>query len=372
MNKSEIEFLRKRDYKFIKEIGQGGLGRTILLEDDIIGEKFICKKYSPISDDFKEMYFDNFLQEIKLLHKVYHSNIVRVFNYYLYPDKLTGYILMEFVNGQNIKQFAFDNPHLISNLFEQTINAFCHLEENNILHRDIIPENILVSNDGILKIIDFGFGKQINFEHNFDKSISINWRFQPPKDFENQTYDFKTEIYFVGKLFEEILIENQIEDFKYKEIISEMVKSEPLERSDDFKSIHRQVLSIESLETEFTNREKETYQYFAYSLTNMFSKIETNSSYKNELPKIINGLEIILRNSLLEDYVQNPVSIAREFVAGNYRYYKNVKFPVNKLAGFIKFLKSVSIDKQKIILNNLWRRLDTIERYTEYNDDLPF
>ena len=40
-----IEFIRQKDYKFIEEIGQGGTGRTVLLEDEIINERFVCKKY---------------------------------------------------------------------------------------------------------------------------------------------------------------------------------------------------------------------------------------------------------------------------------------------------------------------------------------
>ena len=46
-----IEFIRTKDFKFIEEIGQGGTGRTVLLEDEIINEKFICKKYSPYNPD---------------------------------------------------------------------------------------------------------------------------------------------------------------------------------------------------------------------------------------------------------------------------------------------------------------------------------
>lgn len=96
----KIEFLRKKNYIFQSEIGQGGTGRTILVKDEFIDEVFVCKKYSPYYPEDKDLYFNYFLKEIKLLHKIYHKNIVRVFNYYLYPDKKTGYILMEFVKDE--------------------------------------------------------------------------------------------------------------------------------------------------------------------------------------------------------------------------------------------------------------------------------
>src|SRR5690625_833004 len=115
-----IEFLRSKDYTFIKEIGQGGTGKTVLLKDETIDESFVCKKYSPFCEEHKDFYFKNFVDEIKILYKIYHRNIVRIFNYYLYPSQNTGYILMEFVEGKNVQVFAEENPHLISDLFEQT------------------------------------------------------------------------------------------------------------------------------------------------------------------------------------------------------------------------------------------------------------
>jgi serine/threonine-protein kinase len=44
---NEIEFLRKKNYTFIEEIGQGGTGKTVLIKDEVIDEVFVCKKYSP-------------------------------------------------------------------------------------------------------------------------------------------------------------------------------------------------------------------------------------------------------------------------------------------------------------------------------------
>lgn len=173
--KKIIEFLRTKDFKFIRNIGQGGTGKTVLLKDEYINESFVCKKYSSYYKEHRDAFFKNFVDEIKILHKLYHRNIVHVFNYYLYPEQKTGYILMEYIQGEDIKGYLQNNPHRLNDIFVQIINGFNYLELNGILHRDIRPENILVSDDGFVKIIDFGFGKEINFDEDFDKSITLNW-----------------------------------------------------------------------------------------------------------------------------------------------------------------------------------------------------
>jgi serine/threonine-protein kinase len=76
-----VRFLRNRDYKLIKELGQGACGKTVLLVDDQIDQYFVCKKYSPYEESEREILFKNFVREIKLLHLLQHDNLVRVFNY---------------------------------------------------------------------------------------------------------------------------------------------------------------------------------------------------------------------------------------------------------------------------------------------------
>jgi serine/threonine protein kinase len=105
-----VSFLRKRDYKIIRELGQGACGKTVLLYDDEIQEYFVCKKYVPYSETEREALFKNFVVEIKLLHQIHHPNVVRIFNYYLYPQSRAGYILMEFVDGSDIEEFAKKYP----------------------------------------------------------------------------------------------------------------------------------------------------------------------------------------------------------------------------------------------------------------------
>src|SRR5690242_12552689 len=105
MKDNIIQFVRTKNYVFIEEVGQGGTGRTVLIKDELIDEFFVCKKYSPFYSENRDQYFKYFIDEIRLLHKMYHKNIVRVFNYYLYPEQTTGYILMEFIKGQKVTEF---------------------------------------------------------------------------------------------------------------------------------------------------------------------------------------------------------------------------------------------------------------------------
>ncbi|ADQ79050.1 serine/threonine protein kinase [Paludibacter propionicigenes WB4] len=373
MKSNIIEFLRKKDFRFESNIGQGGTGKTVLLKDELINELFVCKKYSPYYKSDKEKYFKNFVDEIKILHSLFHLNLVRVFNYYLYPELHTGYILMEYIKGIQISDFIRNNPERINSVFTQTIDGFRYLEENKILHRDIRPDNILVSEKGVVKIIDFGFGKIIEFDDKFNKSISLNWRYSTPNEFSLEIYDFKTEVYFVGKLFEEIIKENDIENLKYTQILNKMINPKYDERIHSFFDVSREILSDCSNSIYFTDDEKQVYQIFAGRLVEIFSKICDDSEYISNLDTIIMELETIYRNSILEDEIQNPTRIASCFIKGQYYYNKNIRFYVENLESFIRMMKSSSFDRKKIILNNLWQRLDRIKRYPkESNSDLPF
>src|ERR1035437_10054785 len=183
-----ISFVRKRDYRLIRELGQGACGKTVLLYDDQIDEHFVCKKYVPYSESQRAVLFNNFVREIKLLHKLHHTNVVRVFNYYLYPEALAGYILMDFVDGPDIEDYIREHPEQVNEVFIQSITGFSYLERSGILHRDVRPGNLLVDKAGHLKIIDLGFGKQITDSVDFDKSVTLNWWCELPSEFQQGRY----------------------------------------------------------------------------------------------------------------------------------------------------------------------------------------
>jgi serine/threonine protein kinase len=369
-----INFIRSHPYKLIKELGQGACGKTVLLYDDQIEENFVCKKYVPFDESQRQTLFANFVREIKLLHKLSHPNVVRVFNYYLYPAQFAGFILMEFVDGMDIGQYMLWSPEQINDLFLQAISGFSHLEEAGILHRDIRPQNLMVSHTGQLKIIDLGFGKSVKTSVDFEKSISLNWWCAPPEEFGEGRYDFSTEVYFVGKLFERLLSENDITDFRYSDTLREMCFHETHFRIGTFAEIEKRIRTNQFSEVGFTPDQLATYRAFAEALASHISKIESDSGYITDLSKIETSLGELYRNIMLEEYVPNARLVINCFLSGTY-YFKTSGFATEDVLAFVKLLKTSTSEQKKIILANLHTKLDAIVRYdhNEISDsDIPF
>ncbi len=372
MNKEIIKFIRQKDFKFLKKIGQGALGKTVLLRDEYLNVDFICKKYEPISGIPNEKYYKNFLEEIKLLHLLYHKNIVRIYNYYLYPDLYTGYIVMEYVEGEEIDTYFEKYPENINNIFEQIIDGFVYLEENSILHRDIRPSNIMIDKNHNLKIIDFGFGKQKEFSNDDKKSISLNWwGGEIPDDFKNNEYNFQTEIFFIGKLFKKI-IDNMNCSFKYHNILNKMIEINPLKRISSFQEIIREIKMEISMIELFDDEEKQIYQDFATCFSNSLVSREESSKIVMNTNLIIKDLELLHKRTMLENYITSN-NIHKIFISGSYTYKKNQTFYFYTFENFMKFFKKSSYEKQNIILYNLETRFLDVEVYLPDNfDEIPF
>jgi len=368
-----IEFIRNKNFVLVETLGQGACGKTVLLRDDTINGYFVCKKYLPYDSEQKEELYKNFVQEIKILHLLYHKNIVRVFNHYLYPSQYQGFIIMEYIDGDDIEKYLGESPENINEIFLQVIEGFSYLENCNILHRDIRPMNILVRKDGIVKIIDFGFGKRIIYKEDFDKSISLNPWCEPPNEFNDRTYNFTTEIYFIGKLFEKIIKEKDIESFKYTKLLSKMCYKDNSERISKFFDVKKEILSDRFLEIEFSDDERMAYQEFSHWLFSAIKNILKGSKYYEDIDKIQSNLESLYKYVMLEENIPNNTTLIRCFVNGGYTFYPTIEIPVNGLRNFIILLRQSTKEKKNIILSNIHSKLDAVERFQETpEDDIPF
>ena len=100
----------------------------------------------------------NFERELRIINKLEHPNIIKVFDYEELPNKFL--ILMEYCS-MSLQEFINETvypiyPHIIKKIIFQILQGLNYLHSNGILHRDIKPLNILLSENGLIKICDFG------------------------------------------------------------------------------------------------------------------------------------------------------------------------------------------------------------------------
>jgi serine/threonine-protein kinase len=369
-----ITFDAKKNFTYIKPLGDGGTGYTHLFKDETTDMEFAIKKYVPKDARFIDDHYKRFVDEIKILLNISHPNIVRIYNYYLYPTAKTGFLQMEYIDGINIDEFTpspWEDKYW-NEIFSETISAFEYLEQNHILHRDIRPANILIDKNSNVKIIDFGFGKQLDGAKKEENSILLNWPATelPDEVLLSHEYDERTEIYFVGTLFRHLLKDDP-DIFRFPHILEKMTKINPIQRYNSFTEIVNDISAGVLGEIEFTENEKEDYRCFACYLTDHINHYVKKYSPINDISVILLKMAELIRNSSLEEYIQDNSKLIGCFINGGYNYNGKKDIKVETVIDFYGLVTSIPPAKQKILFDNIFNRLSTIKVYIE-DDELPF
>jgi serine/threonine protein kinase len=140
-------------YRIVSSLGSGGFGAVYLAEDTWIHKKVALKVPHRQNIDFGEL-----LQEPRLLASLSHPNIVAI----LTAEKQENvfFIVMEYVPGETLEAIIEREGSLelvpALDLTCQICNAVDHAHAQNVLHRDLRPANVLVSENGVVKVADFG------------------------------------------------------------------------------------------------------------------------------------------------------------------------------------------------------------------------
>lgn len=374
MNTGDIvEFYRRKQFKYIKPLGDGGTGDTYLFLDETTGIQFAIKKYSPKDKRYIDDFYYRFVDEIKILFNLAHPNVVRVYNYYLYPENKLGYLQMEYVEGTTIDNYIPDPwGKDWETIFSEAVSAFAYLENNHILHRDIRPANIMISKNEEVKIIDFGFGKMLHDEEGSGNSVMLNWPVTelPEEVALNGIYTHQSEIYFLGKLFYHLL-RDELQDFRYTYILDKMMKTNPKERYDSFEDIQRDISLGVLGELDFSKEQKNIYQGFADALIGHITCYIDKYVPLDSTEQTLNFLAALIRNSALEENIQDNRLLIKAFINCGYRYssIKNIK--VFWVTDFYKLMMQLDYKKQRIVMDNIFVRLSSIPVETT-NDELPF
>ena len=152
-------------YKIEKKIGEGGMAYVYEAKDKLLNRVVAVKVLRPEFVDDQE-FLKKFKREAEAVASLSHPNIVNVYD--VGEDGKVHYIVMEYVNGKNLKEIIQEegtlDEYTALDITKQIAMALGCAHKRGIIHRDIKPHNILISNEGrsIAKVADFGIAKAVS------------------------------------------------------------------------------------------------------------------------------------------------------------------------------------------------------------------
>ena len=195
-------------YKILEEVGTGGMAvvykaQDILL-DRIVAVKILLAKYGDDHD-----FVVRFRQEAQAAAKLSHPNIVNIYD--VGYDENVHHIVMQYVRGETLKEYIEKHGHLPINTSIQITfdigEALENAHKNGIVHCDIKPHNILVTETGRIKVADFGIARAINSSatNKDDHAVLGSVHYFSPEQASGGPVDERTDIYSLGVVMYEMM-----------------------------------------------------------------------------------------------------------------------------------------------------------------------
>lgn len=194
-------------YQIIRTIGEGGMANVYLAHDTILNREVAVKVLrGDLADD--EKFVRRFQREAISASSLIHPNIVEMYD--VGEDNGNYYIVMEYINGRTLKSLikkrgALTLPEVIDIMLQLTSAIAC-AHDSYIIHRDIKPQNVLILEDGRVKITDFGIATALNSnELTQTNSVMGSVHYLPPEQANGSGATIKSDIYSLGILMFELL-----------------------------------------------------------------------------------------------------------------------------------------------------------------------
>ena len=147
------------NYRIEQKLGEGGMGVVYLAVDKDLERKVALKTLTTGGDQDEEL-VSRFLREAKAASRLQHPSIVTLYHFGVEGD--TRYMVMEFIEGQTLRKAIGGKPMNIAKLLDyaiQIVDGIAMAHDNGVIHRDLKAENIMVTDRGHVKILDFGLAK---------------------------------------------------------------------------------------------------------------------------------------------------------------------------------------------------------------------
>lgn len=194
-----LEMLGK--YERLDVLGHGTSGIVYLAKDTLLGKQVALKEISAQGEEKHR-----FLEEARVLDRLRHPNIVQVNS----VDEIGGKVVidMEYIRGRNLQDVLRETPQLpipqALDIAAQICDGLAYAHSRRTVHRDIKPANILLTREGVVKLVDFGLAEVLG-THSFAGGAGT-YAYMAPEDFHPEEHsDRQSDIWAVGIILYEML-----------------------------------------------------------------------------------------------------------------------------------------------------------------------
>ena len=194
-------------YEIVRSIGEGGMANVYLGYDTILDRNVAIKILrGDLSND--EKFVRRFQREALSASSLAHPNIVEMYD--VGEDDGLYYIVMEYIEGKTLKQLLKKRGTLTLSeaidIMSQLTDGMAHAHDSYIIHRDLKPQNIMIKDDGQIKITDFGIAMALNSTQlTQTNSVMGSVHYLPPEQASGKGCTIKSDIYSMGIIFYELL-----------------------------------------------------------------------------------------------------------------------------------------------------------------------
>ena len=192
------------------EIGRGSMGVVYLARDPKIGRLVAIKTISLLCEDYAEerQHRDRFILEARAAGKLSHPGIVTIFD--IGEEVETPYIVMEYVSGQALSTMMWQGSKKLSlpmslRIIQQTAEALDYAHSRGVVHRDIKPQNILISEEGNPKITDFGIAKFTRAHLTVPGQVLGSPAYIAPEQLNGELVDGRSDLFSLGVILYTLL-----------------------------------------------------------------------------------------------------------------------------------------------------------------------
>lgn len=189
-----------RRYSGLERIGQGGYGVVFRCHDKLLGRTVVLKFMidGTMPSEMARKYFE---REVKMAASLSHPNIVHIYD--MGTDNDVPWYSMEYVEGQPLSAHMPAGKILTDNIFimsvvEQISAALDHAHSREMVHRDIKPDNILISTEGTVKLLDFGLARVLDDSFGELSVLAGTPYYMAPEQIDGSPVDHRADIYAFG------------------------------------------------------------------------------------------------------------------------------------------------------------------------------